>query len=466
MEKNKSKNLKNFFDPSSVAVIGASHNPDKLGYIVLDNFLREGFSGNVFPVNPDTTPIMGREVYSSIKSVPGKVDLAVVIVPASSADRVVKECAEKKIPSVIIISGGFAEIGGEGIVFESKLKKIAKESKGITNIVGPNCVGVYVPKTKVDTMFLSRERLRRPKEGNIAFISQSGAVGSTVLDWLAQEGIGISKFVSYGNAVDLNETDFLEFFAGDKETRVIAMYLEGMKAGGKDFLQAIKNATKKKPVVVLKSGKTEKGSKAVASHTGSLSGSARIYSAAFRQSGAIEAGNWEELFDFVKAFGMQPLPKDNRLIIVTDGGGFGVLATDEAERQNIQLAEPGGELRRKMRDKVPSHVILRNPIDLTGDADSERYMKTLEDTLGSKEYDGAVVISLMQVPTLDTKISDVIFGIKRFGKPVLACAVGSDFTERVVRDMERKNIPVFPTPERAVKAFAALWNYKKYLKNF
>jgi len=459
------KNLKNFFDPSSVAIIGASHNSEKFGYIVMDNFVRESFDGAIFPVNPDTTPIMGKQVYPSVKAIPDKVDLAVVVVPAPSVDKVVKECIDKKIPSIVIISGGFSEIGAEGAAYENKLRKIVKESKGKTDVVGPNCIGVYVPKTKVDTMFLSRERLRRPKQGNIAFISQSGAVGSTVLDWLAMEGIGISKFVSYGNAVDINESDFLEFLAGDDETKVIAMYLEGMKAGGAEFMRAMRNAAKKKPVVVLKAGKTEKGTKAVASHTGSLAGSARIYSAAFTQSGVMEAGNWEELFDFVKSFSMQPLPKGNRLIIITDGGGFGVLATDEAEKQKMQLAEPSGGLKRKMQGRMPPYVVLRNPIDLTGDANSERYMTALEETLGTDEYDGAVVISLMQVPTLETNISDVILGMKKFGKPILACAVGSDFTERVARNLESRNIPVFPTPERAVRAFAAMWRYKKYLQS-
>ena len=456
--------LKNFFDPLSVAVIGASHDTKKLGYIILENFVRENFHGFLFPVNPDTTPILNKEVYPSVKKIPEKVDLAVVVVPAPVVLKVVRECVEKKIPNVVVISGGFSEIGGNGIVLEQRLRKIVGDAKGRTRVVGPNCIGVFDPRTKIDTMFLSRERSRRPKAGNIAFISQSGAVGSTVLDWLAQEGIGISKFISYGNGIDVDETDLLEFLAEDKDTRVISVYLEGMKAEGKDFLAAMKKASAKKPVVVLKAGKTKKGTMAAASHTGSLAGSARIYSGAFRQAGVVEAANWEELFDFVKTFATQPLPKGGRLAIITDGGGFGVLATDEAERQRVQLPEPSLALKKKLQANMPSHVAIHNPMDLTGDADMQRYWYAMEETLGSKEYDGAVVISLMQVPTLEPKIVDALAEMKKFGKPMLVCAVGSDFTQRVVKNIENNGIPVFPTPERAVKAFAIMRDYKKSLK--
>ena len=454
------KQLEKFFNPGSVAVIGASHDPKKLGYIVFENFVRE-FGGRAYPVNPNTTTILGKIVYPSVKKIPDSIDLAVIVVPAPAVQKVVRECIDKKIPNAVVISGGFSETGGKGIVLEQRLKQTVVAAKGKTKVIGPNCVGVFDPRTKVDTMFLSRDRLKRPHEGNIAFISQSGAVGSTVLDWLANEGIGISKFVSYGNGIDANETDFLEFFAEDKDTHVIAMYVEGMKAEGKKFLQAMKNASGRKPVVVLKAGKTEKGIKAAASHTGSLAGASRIYSASFKQSGIIEAANWEELFDFVKTFSMQSLPRGNRLAIITDGGGFGVLATDEAEHQQLQLPEPSHALKDKLKTKMPAHVILRNPVDLTGDADLERYVHAMEEMLGSKEYDGAVVISLMQIPTLDSKVADAIVEMKKFGKPVVVCAVGSDYTQRFVKNLESKGVPVFPTPERAVRAFATLWNYKK-----
>jgi len=454
--------LDKFFHPSSVAIIGASHTSGKLGYIVLQNFIRENFEGGVYPVNPDTSPIMGKKVYSSVKDLPGSVDLAVIVVPSVSVPAVVKECSDKKIPSIVVISGGFSEIGTKGIILEDKLKKAVKESKGRTRIVGPNCVGVLVPRNRVDTVFLSMERMKRPKEGNIAFISQSGAVGSTVLDWLAKEGIGISKFISYGNGVDVNESDLLEYLAEDEETKVIAVYIEGLKSEGKIFVDILKKVCRKKPVVVLKAGKSQKGSKAAASHTGSLAGSSRIYSAAFKQAGVIEAKNWEELFDFVKAFGMQPVPKSNRLAIITDGGGFGVLATDEAERQEIQLPEPSDQLKKSLQSKMPPHVILHNPMDVTGDADVGRYRYALEGILGSRDFDGAIVISLMQVPTLDAKISDVISEMKKFEKPILACAVGSAFTENVVKAMEARGIPVFPTPERAVNAFSALYKRQKF----
>jgi acetyl coenzyme A synthetase (ADP forming)-like protein len=448
--------FENFFSPSSVAIIGASHTKGKIGYSVAENFVRESYKGQVYAVNPDTTPILGLPTYKSVLDIPDKIDLGIIVVPAVIVSKVLKECVKKKIPSLIIISGGFSETGENGKKLEEELKKILKNSK--TRVIGPNCVGIYDSTTKVDTLFLSIDRLKRPKEGNIAFISQSGAVGSTILDWLAVEGVGISKFISYGNAVDVNEAQLLDFLAKDEKTKVIAVYLEGIKSDGKEFMKIAKEVSKKKPIVVLKAGKTAKGGQAVASHTGSLAGSERIFAAVFKQTGIIEAQNWEELIDFAKAFSMQPLPKGDKLAIITDGGGFGVLATDEAERQNLELPEPGKALVKSLKTKLPPYVILHNPLDITGDATTERYRIVLEEIL-KKEFDGVIVIALMQVPTLDNKIIDTIVSMKKFGKPILCSMIGSEFTERAEKMLENNGIPVYQTPERAVRTFSSLVYY-------
>ena len=450
-----------FFSPSSVAIIGASHTKGKIGYAVAENFVRESFKGRVYAVNPDTTPILGLPTYKSILGVPDKIDLAVIVVPAVFVEKTMKECIKKKIPSVIIITSGFSEIGGKGEKLEEDLKKILKKSK--TRVIGPNCVGVYDSSTKVDTLFLSIDRLKRPKQGSIAFVSQSGAVGSTILDWLAAEGVGVSKFISYGNGIDVNESNLLEFLAKDEKTKVIAVYLEGLKAEGKEFMKIAKEVSKRKPIVVLKAGKTEKGMKAVASHTGSLAGSERIFAAVFKQTGIIEAQNWEELVDFSKALSMQPLPKSDRVAIVTNGGGYGVLAADEAERQNLKLPEPSGQLKKVLKNKLPPYVSLHNPLDITGDATTERYQIVLEEVL-KKEFDGVIVISLMQVPTLDSKITDIIVSMKKFGKPILCCMTGSEFTAKAERILENNGIPVYQTPERAVRTFSSLVYYEKQRK--
>jgi acetyl coenzyme A synthetase (ADP forming)-like protein len=453
--------IEKFFSPSSVAIIGASHTKGKIGYAIAENFVRESFKGRVYAVNPDTTPIIGLPTYKNVLEIPDKIDLAVIVVPAVFVTKVLKECAKKKIPSIIIISSGFSEIGKQGEKLEQELKNILKKSK--VNVIGPNCVGVYDSASKVDTLFLSLDRLKRPKQGSIAFVSQSGAVGSTILDWLAAEGVGISKFISYGNGVDVNETSLIEYLAKDKKTKVIALYLEGIKADGKEFMKVAKQVSKKKPIVVLKAGKTSKGSQAVASHTGSLAGSERIFAAVFKQTGIIEAQNWEELVDFSKALAMQPLPKSDRLAIVTNGGGYGVLATDEAERLNLELPEPSNRLKKSLQKKLPPYVSFHNPLDITGDATTERYQTALEEIL-QKEFDGAIVITLMQVPTLDSKITDMIISMKKFGKPLLCCMTGSEFTEKAEKNLENNGIPVYQTPERAVRTFSALVYYAKKKK--
>jgi len=440
------------FNPSSVAIIGASHQPGKIGHEILKNLVESGYKGKIYPVNPDVTPILNLKVYESVKKIEGNVDLAVIAVPAKIVGKVLKECVEKKVKAVIIISAGFSEIGEEGKKLEEGLKKIIEKKK--IRVLGPNVVGIYDSFSKLDTLFLSREKLERPKEGNVAFISQSGAVGSTILDWFASEKIGISKFVSYGNAMDINETDLLEYLGEDEKTKVIALYLEGVK-NGRRFFEVLKKVARKKPVLILKAGKTEKGSKAVLSHTGSLAGSAKIYSSAFKQAGAIEVNSWEELLDFAKAFSTQPLPKGNSLLIVTDGGGFGVLAADEAERQNLNLKDLPKEVVKKLKKVFPDYVILSNPLDLTGDATVERYREAINSAI--EYYDGIIAITLFQVPTLKEEIVYMLAAMKtKVNKPILCCASGGKFTKELSEKIESFGIPVYPTPERAVKAFAAL----------
>jgi acetate---CoA ligase (ADP-forming) len=281
------------------------------------------------------------------------------------------------------------------------------------------------------------------------------------MDYLAANGLGLSKFISYGNQVDVDETDLLEFLGRDEETKVIAAYVEGLKDGRK-FIEVARRL--KKPLIVLKAGKTKQGSQAVVSHTGALAGSAEIYSGAFKQVGAIEAGDWEELFDFAKAFSMQPIPKGNKIAVVTDGGGFGVLATDAAERNNLVLPEPSRKLLQKFKN-FPAHASLKNPIDLTGDADAERYKLAVEECLKSDDFDAVLVITLFQVPALSAGVDDYLIELSRkYNKTIIACAAGSHYTQQLVRKLEAGGIPVYPTPERAVGALRAMLAYPRLSK--
>lgn len=446
-----------FFSPKSVAVIGASHTPGKVGYEILDDLIKGNFQGGIYAVNPDTTPILNKTVYPSVKGIPGEVELAVIAIPAKDVPNALRECSRKKVKGAIVISGGFSEIGEEGKKLEDKTKAIIKKTK--LRVIGGNCLGVYDAYSSFDTLFLPEDRMERPKTGNIAFISQSGAVGSTILDWYSAENIGISKFVSYGNAMDVNETHLLEYLEADEKTKVIVAYLEGIKGDGKQFMKVLGKTTKRKPVIVIKSGKTEKGAKAVFSHTGSLAGSSKIYSSVFKQTGAIEAANWQELFDYSKAFSMQPLPRGDKVLIVTNGGGFGILATDEAERNNLKLDDPQEAVRKKLSRVLPSYVSLHNPVDLTGDVTADRYRVVLENLV--QQYDGAVVIILFQVPLLEESVVDVLIEMKHYEKPILCVASGGNFTKKMTSRLEHNNIPVYPTPERAVKTFAAMLEYVK-----
>lgn len=451
--------LQHFFQPQSVAIIGASHTPGKIGNIIAENFV-SGFSGKVFFVNPNTEPIFEKEVYQSVKKIPEKIDLAVIAVRSTLVPKILQECAQKKIPSAIIISSGFSEIGKEGKILEDKLRQTIQKSK--MRVIGPNVVGVYDSSTKVDTIFLPRKKLNRPKEGGIAFITQSGAVGSTIMDWIAEEKIGVSKFVSYGNAVDVNETDLIQFLGEDEKTKVIVSYMEGLKSDGRKFVEVARKVAKKKPIIVLKAGKTEKGSKAVTSHTGSIAGSAKIYSAVFKQFGLIEASDWEELFDYAKAFATQPLPKAGKILIVTNGGGFGVLATDEAERQGLDLADVPEEMKKKLKERLVSYASLHNPLDMTAEADAAAYELVVRE--GMKHFDGIVVITLFQVPALEENVVDTLISMQRFGRPIVCCAAGGSYTRLLAERLESHGIPVYPTPHRAVRALATMLRYAEFLR--
>ncbi|MCX8178618.1 MAG: CoA-binding protein [Candidatus Aenigmarchaeota archaeon] len=452
--------MQTFFSPKSVAVIGASRDPNKLGYIVFSNFVNNNFK-HLYPINPNADEILGRKCYKSVLDVKGDIDLVVIIIPAKSVLQALSECIKKKVKSVVIITSGFSETGEVGRKLEDELKQILQKTK--TRVIGPNCIGIYDAYSGVDTLFLSRERCMRPVKGSISFITQSGAVGSTILDVFYENKIGISKFVSYGNGVDVTETDLIDFLGKDNKTKVIIAYLEGLKDSGSRFMKVAKKVTRKKPVIVLKAGKSSKGMQAVSSHTGSLAGQAQIYSAAFKQSGILEASNWEELQDYAMILSTQPLPKSNRLAIITDGGGFGVLATDEAERLGFSLPEPSEMLKTKLKSKMPEYVSLKNPIDLTGDADAERYKIAINTCLSSNEYDLALVISLFQVPTLSEQVVNYIREAKKFKKPIAVCSVGSNFSQTQNMNLMQERIPVYPSPERAVKALKSLIDYKKML---
>jgi acetyl coenzyme A synthetase (ADP forming)-like protein len=448
-------NLDKFFNPKSVAVIGASRTPGKIGYTILEN-LKISFKGNLYPINPNTGEILGLITFPSVLEIKEPIDLAIIVVPAEMVKDVLSECVKKKISHIIIISSGFSEIGEKER--ELELKKIIKRD---TRIIGPNCIGIY--KKDLDMMFFPKNRLKRPPEGSISFITQSGAFGSILLDIMANEGVGVSKFVSIGNKVDVDEIDLIKYLEDDLSTRCIAIYLESVK-NGEEFIKVSKKASIKKPIVCFKAGKTDKGNEAVASHTGSLAGSSAVYSAAFKQAGIIEAKTSDEIFDFSKVLANQPILKNNKIAIVTDGGGFGVVAADTAVSLGLELPSLSDSSLKSLKSFLPSYASVKNPIDLTGDATVERYEKTLEVVLKDNNISGVVCIALMQIPTLTDDIVDVLRDSKVFGKPITVCSAGSQYVLERNKKLESFGIPVYPTPERAVKALYALYEYGNVLK--
>lgn len=458
-----SKNgMKQLFNPESIAVIGASHNPSKVGSIILKNLKEGGFTGSLYPVNPDTSPISGLKTYSSISRVKGQVDLAIISTPAKTVPKILEDCGRSGVKAAVIISSGFKEIGDKGEKLEDDLKKTI-ERHGIT-VVGPNCLGVYDSDSGIDTIFLPSYRMGRPKHGNISFISQSGAFGSALLDWSAEEGFGISKFISYGNASDVDEVDLLEYLGNDNDTKVISMYLEGASRP-RELIEIGKKVTKKKPVVCLKVGRTEAGVKAAASHTGSLSGSDEIYSAAFKQAGILRVDTIEEMFDYARAFASQPQLKGNRLAIITDGGGFGVMAADSAEKHGLKIAELSKRTKNFLKKSLVPYASLGNPIDLTGVANEKHYAAAIDACMADSNVDCILVILLLQPPNVSSDAIETLIEINsQHRKPMLVCSAGGRYTKTHTDILEDSGIPVFPTPDRASKAMAALYKYSK-IKN-
>ncbi len=458
--------LENFFNPRGIAVIGASERKGSVGYVIVEQ-LKKRFKGYVYPVNPKYNEILGLKCYPSIKNVPDPVDLAVIAVRAELVPQIMEEVGERGIKAVIIISGGFAEIGPEGEKRQEKVAEIAQKY-GI-RIIGPNCIGILDTRSGVDTFFLPEEKLRRPPQGSISIVSQSGALLSMWVDWMAMKGLGLAKAISYGNKMDVDDVDLIEYLAEDSDTKVILLYIEGLKPDrGQRFVEAIRKAVKNgKPVIVLKGGRTERGFKAAASHTAALASGYEIYRAVFKQSGAIEVDTMEEMFDAAKAFTMVKIPRGRRVLIVTNAGGEGVLATDYCDRLGLEVPVLPQDLVDELRREVPPHVVLSNPIDLTGDTDDERYRIVLEKVLSRGIVDIAIVIAPPHPPAITGKVVDYVAeASKKFDIPILAVVTGGFIAEEFIKKFEEKGIPAYQTPERATKVAAALVQFSEYIKKF
>lgn len=448
--------LKSLLEPKSIAVIGASRDPAKIGHVILKNLVEGGFAGQVYPVNPSAEVILYQHSFASVKDIPVPVDCAIIVTPVPVVIKVLQECADKGVKSAIIITSGFAEVGN--VQGEEEIKRIAKDSGMV--VLGPNCMGLINTATRVDSVFNPVYKLGRPKPGEIAFISQSGAVGAAVMDLAAKMGVGISLFVSYGNAAVVTETDLLEYLRDDPKTKVIAMYIEGVK-DGRRFLEVAKEITKRKPIILIKAGKTQAGTKAVASHTAALAGDYQVYSAAFKQAGIIEVESLTDLFDFSKIF-LQPFPTGDRVGVITNGGGVGVLTTDWISANGLNMASYSDATKQTLRQKMPVHVNITNPLDLAGDADSQLFKFAIDELMNDENVDSLVLTPLMQTVSLDAGLIDVISkASEQMKKPIIVITIGGDYTENNRKLIEESGVPTYTSSYVGTKALAKLTWYAK-----
>lgn len=452
-------NLTKMFKPASVAIIGASRNPDKVGHVILENFIEAGYEGELYPVNPNAEAILGIRAYKSVSEIKKRPDLAVVAVPAEIVPQVMTECGKAGIKSVIVISGGFAEVGRSDL--QESVSKIARRY-GIA-LVGPNCLGVLDARSRVNTLFLPSYKTSAPKIGGVSFVSQSGAVGSTVLDVISSESVGLSKFISYGNAAGVDEVDILDYLMHDDETKVIVAYLEGIKRG-KEFVELARKLGRSKPVIVLKAGKTGAGVSAAHSHTAALAGNYEIQEAIFRQFGFTVADDLDDLFNYAKIFASEAMPKGSRVAIITNGGGAGVLTTDAvASMQKLALCTFEGATRRRLRSEMPALVNITNPLDLAGDADAKRYGDALTAISDDTNTDMMIVISLFQTPGADSKVAaEIVHQHEAMDKPLLVICLGSDYTRLHKVMLESGGVPVYDSPTAAAKSLVALLKYAEF----
>jgi acetyl coenzyme A synthetase (ADP forming)-like protein len=469
-----------FFKPHSVAIVGATKKIDKAGHVIFKNFvdnkMRNVFKGEIYAVNPNEDSILGVKCYPSVTKIPGNLELVVIVVPAHIVPEVMKETAAKRVKTAVIISAGFGEIGNHDL--ESQVATIAKEA-GI-RVLGPNCLGVYDSKTGVDMLFLPETKVLttgdevvatpRPIPGNIAIVTQSGAFGAAALDYLAGLHTGVSKFVSFGNKIDVDEAEMLRYLLHDEETNVILLYVEDIRAGRK-FLEAAEEITRKKPVVALKSGRTEAGARAAASHTGAIAGSDQIYDAAFLQTGVLRARDMDEFFHAGKALSMQMPAKGKNIGVITDAGGPGIMAVDECGLRGLSVKRFSEKTidrfeRLKTDGKLPEFATNLNPVDVTGSGTSEMFELATEIVFQDPEIHGVIMLGLHHTPALQEDYVDKVVKVaSRYQKPMVACDIGETEMALNIRSrFDKLNVPAYSSPEDAARAMNALARYGLYLQ--
>jgi len=450
--------LDNFFNPKSIAIIGASRDRNKLGYQILKNIIYSGFKGRIFPVNPKASIILGKDSYESVLKIPSKIDLAVIIVPNIIIPSIMEDLGKKGVKAVIIISAGFGETGEEGKSIEDNILEIARKNK--IRIIGPNCLGVIDTFLPLNASFAAGVPIKK----NLAVISQSGAMCSAILDWASKNNIGFSKFISLGNKIDIDEVDLFRALEKDKNSKVILGYFESIKRGT-EFIDAASRLSFKKPIIVIKAGLSKEGAKAASSHTGALASNAEVIKAVFNKSGIIQVSDIEELFDFSEAFSVLPMPKDNKVAVLANAGGPSVIAADAISQSNLTLAKFTQNTIKNLKSKMPSSASISNPVDIVGDADAKRFKIAADIILKDKNLSNLIVILTPQTSTEVEKTAKSIVRLKKkFNKSIVASFIGGKAIGKGVQILEKGGIPNFEFPERAVRVLSELIKYKNSRK--
>jgi acetyltransferase len=459
MKRHGNQPLDVFFSPKTVAVIGATENPGSVGRTLLWNLVTSPFGGTVYPVNPKRPSVLGIKAYPSIADIPEEVDLAVIVTPPPSIPGIIRDCGEHGVRGAVVISAGFKEIGPEGAALEQKLLEAAQDAE--IRVIGPNCLGVMSPLSGLNATFATT--IARP--GSVGFISQSGALCTAVLDWSLKEMVGFSAFVSVGSMVDVGWGDLIYYLGNDPKTRSIVIYMESI-GNARSFLSAAREVALNKPIIVIKPGRSAAAAKAAASHTGALTGSDEVLQAAFRRSGVLRVNTIADLFYMAEVLSKQPSPRGPRLTIVTNAGGPGVLATDALIMGGGELAELSPATLEAYNAVLPATWSHNNPVDIIGDASPERYAKALEIAAADPNSDGMLVILTPQAMTDPTKIAEQLRPLaKQEGKPVLASWMGGVDVAAGEEILNRANIPTFPYPDTAARAFNYMWQYSYNLKS-
>ncbi len=449
--------LEMFTEPRGVAVVGASTSPGKLGYQVLQNVMQYGYEGAIYPINPTAPDILGLKAYPSVLDCPDPVDLAVILVPNKAVPAVMEQCGQRGLKGAVIITAGFREVGPPGKALEQQLLDIARRYG--MRIVGPNVLGIIDTVCKLNASFAAG----MPARGKIAFMSQSGALCTSILDLALGQGIGFSRFYSIGNKADINELDLVKAWAEDPETRAIMGYLEGITKGP-EFIRVASEVTRHKPIIAIKSGTTNAGSKAVSSHTGTLAGSEAAYDAAFKQCGIIRAGSVQDLFDFAQAFARQPLLQGDAIAIITNAGGPGIMASDAVERAGLRLASLSQETKQKLQPRLPAAASVANPIDVLGDALADRYALAIEAALADPAVNALLLVLTPQTMTQIPETAEALGRLSKvYGKPVFGAMMGDQAIRKGVEVLRSYDVPNYQVPERAVAAIAAMWHYRNWL---